>query len=78
MVYTNELLGAEDKVEWIESWATEDGLDCAFCPICTLTKIPDYMKLAYVLEKFGLNDKDVCEEIRSKYKNLRAWEERKK
>jgi hypothetical protein len=72
----NELIGAEDKYDCINEWVHFDGLDSSVCPICVLTHVPDYVKLRYVLEKFDLSEKDICDEIREKYTNLKAWENR--
>jgi hypothetical protein len=73
----NELMGAEDKEEWIRDFAFSYGeIDCSICPICSLQHIPEYLEAQYLREKYGLERKEIHDEIRAKYKNLNDWGKR--
>ncbi len=72
----NELMGVEDKEDWIKERVMYDELDSAVCPICNFTHISGSLEAQFLREKFGLKRDEVIQELRTTYKNLKGWEKR--
>ena len=45
------------------------------CPICNMKHISDYNKYRYVLNKFGLDDNKIIEEIQNNYSDLDKFDD---
>lgn len=70
-----EVGSTEEEIEQIkmENCCSDDILnyiDPIYCPICSLSHIPDYVKTTYLRYRINMSDEELSEEIRDKFKNL--------